>query len=206
MRRPHHSHVGPRAEREVSTARARSRRAFRVGLTLAMPIALFWLAGCGGGYKGGKISQAPATAIVLFDVEGPYGPELTDLLAAEIPGVCWNRVVVVKARDKPHLVEALGEGTAASYVREMGAQAYILGEITRSERVNGGQYVLAGRFEVYDAETETQVGLVPNAETVGHLDVGVDWAKSDLGPSDAQRTHEIFAYWAATLLARGLGY
>ena len=169
---------------------------------LALPV----LVGCTGQYKGGKVTASPAKAVVLFDVAGTYGPEFTDVLATELTEACRKRLVVIKAREKPNLIEALERGAQASYVRDLGAQAYIKGEMTRSERVHVLWYCLAGNFEVHDAETEAQVGGVPNAEFAGDLDFGTNCFRKDVGPSDAKKTHQIFAWWIATLLARGLGY
>ena len=162
------------------------------------------LVGCQGSYRGDSISPA-ARKVVLFEIEGPYGTEFTELLATELTSACKRNIVVVKASEVPQLANP-GNSATASYIRDLGAQAYIKGKITRSERIQLIKYSVTGNFQLYDSEKEGVVGGVPHAAYSGDLDPGTNWLKGNVEPSQAQKVHQTLASWVARQLARGLGH
>ena len=162
-------------------------------------------AGCQGEYRGQALSPS-AQKVVLYTIDGPYGEEFTRMLAAEIPAACGGKVAVVLADSVSQLAN-LGHGDSpCSYIRDLGAQAYITGKIRRSEQVYVAQYCVMGTFEIYDPGREGEIGAVPDATYVGDVDFGVNWAQGKRGPEIAQKVHQALAWWVARQIAKGLGY
>lgn len=169
-------------------------------------------AGCSivaqGNYKGASL-KPPVQKVVLFDIEGKYGPEFTQLLAAELVGACKNKVVVVKQGEVPLLSDAFKATNPASVVRDLGAQAYIKGAITRSEQVHTAEYYVMGNFDLFDPQKEGIIGGLSDVRAVGRRDYGAGKTKAKgatLDPANAQKVHVALARRVAAQLAKGMGY
>jgi len=175
------------------------------GARLSVLVLALAATGCKGTWRGKVISPA-VDKVVLFDMEGPYGPEFTDMLAAELTDACKGRIVVIKAREALQSQRADEIENPSSYVREIGADTFVKGRITRSERVQINKYYLMVSVDLYDARDEGVIGGVPDARYVGDLDFGVDWTQKHVGPSSAQKVHSALAWWVAMQLAHGLGH
>jgi len=161
--------------------------------------------GCQGEYRGSVITPA-VQKVVLYNIEGTYGEEFTRMLAAELPAACRGLVSVVRANEVPQLVEPGSGANRCSQIRDIGAQAFITGRILRSEQVQFNKYYVMGTFELYDPGKEAEIGGVPDARYVADVDFGVNWAVGKVGPENAQKVHQVLAWWVAKQLARGLGY
>lgn len=172
-------------------------------LLLSCPL----LVGCGGLYRGGVILP-PAEKVILFDIEGPYGKEFTQVLSIELAGACkraGKSIVVLSAKEVPSLADATQAHRLGSIVRDVEGQAYIKGTITGELSEALGKYYFAGNFQLYDAEKEGLIGGISDASYVAELDF--DWrAGSEMSSWDAQRLYSTWARRVAVEMARGLGY
>jgi len=194
------------AARARATCRgARPPLAASLLLAASLGIVAFSLTGCAKGTYRGPIMDPPAEKVVVLEVEGPYGEEFTDLLATALAGECGKDCVILRATEVPGLKNLDRSYNVASIVRDLGAQAYVTGRITRSEQVHSNDYYVMGNFQINDPVREGTVGGMDDARCVGRRDFGAG-KDGPLEPSDAQKVHVELARYVACRLARGLGH
>jgi len=159
--------------------------------------------GCSGQYRG-RILSPPVKSVVLFPIEGTDGEEFTEVLSVELAGACRGNdqnVSVVDARHVAGLDVRSGAGEASSLVRDVSAQAYIVGSITEVMLTDEGKCGCAGEFRLYSVDIEGVVGGITDAHYWIQRDPSVK-----LSAWQKQKIRVSLARMVARQLARGLGY
>ena len=127
-------------------------------------LSLLHIGGCAeGNYDGMELSQ-PAQRVLLFEIEGTDGPELTKMLATKLTD--YGIVVVHGSQfEKPSDLMS-----AAKMARDNQAQSFVMGEITQNAIVDYTKYTISGTFTVHDVETGDQIGGLANATLTEDVD------------------------------------
>ena len=134
--------------------------------------------GCQEGRYQGASATIPVEKVVVFDFAGPHGKEITTQLGTEINGL---GLTIAHGNDYGEPVDAIA---AAKITRDCQAQAFVMGEITKSELVKFSTYEIHGTFTLHDAATGDQIGGIPNAMHSEDIDILSEFTNLTAGVLD----------------------
>lgn len=129
-------------------------------------LCLVFLPGCVHGSYVGTVLNPPATKIVVFEIEGDTAEEFTHGLAIQLSG----DVQVVHGHDLLAEGDEVDESDLPALCRQVGAQAFVVGELTLDKNVDVPEWVIRGFFELHDVENDVHIGGVPDAEGTWNVD------------------------------------
>ncbi len=132
-------------------------------LLAALTLTALLLAGCSQGKYVGKSFSQTIPSIVIFEIEGPGGEEFTKLLATQLSKT-------VKVEYGPHFREPNDLNAAAKITRDYRCNAFIKGQITKSEMLRRSEYAIHGIFTLHNAKTGDPIGGIANASRIEDVD------------------------------------
>ena len=154
-----------------------------------------------GTYVGRKMDP-PAQKVVLFEIEGTDGKELTDLIGTQLTSM---GIAVVYGNDYGKPSDSM---MAAKIADDVGAQAFIRGNITRNEVVKqllDNKYTIGGTFKLFSKDDDSsyvQIGGITNATLSATFKPIV--AIGDV-PSQVELRNEFAEHVANEICCLGLG-
>lgn len=117
-----------------------------------------------GRYQGASLS-IPVEKVVLFEIAGPNGKELTPQLGTAFNGM---GISIAYGNEYGEPVDSIA---AAKITRDCQAQAFVMGEITKSELVKLSTYEIHGTFTLHDAQNGDQIGGIADAMHSEDIDI-----------------------------------